>query len=328
MNKWVVLMLAVLVAPLAQAESNAGKAAKARAAFDLMDRQDFMDGLEEADACLKRQDFGCADLALSRIQEFIDSPEQERLWQNASSELAETRRQVAMQRAAEQQRLADEQRRLAQEKKQSGFQAGKFAALATGAALGGMGKLDAQTQADLLMGMAKDSMGGQDGMGNTQQAMSQAAQRYASSPSSAFAGAVNPNAQVGADWTPEPNILNGSAACAGYTVQNHRAHFGANAGGQDTQLHTLCGAAYEYYGMYLNAKKQGYTKQAAHSTYEAFLGAARTAEAHYAGSRSTGGLIPGTAAVPQGVPDNRPSGDPQTEFRRRRTTNEGTASPQ
>jgi hypothetical protein len=55
----------------------------------------------------------------------------------------------------------------------SGFQWGKLAALGTGAAIGGAGKLSSEAQTKLITGMVQDSMGGQQGMGGTQSAINQ-----------------------------------------------------------------------------------------------------------------------------------------------------------
>lgn len=89
------------------------------------------------------------------------------------------------------QRLAAEAaaaRQREQEKQQNSFQWGKFAAMAVGAAAGGLGELDSGAQTDLMLGMVKDSMAGQQGMSNSQaaaQRLSSGAGSYGGSGSSA-----------------------------------------------------------------------------------------------------------------------------------------------
>lgn len=77
---------------------------------------------------------------------------------------AEQERQAKVQ--ARKQREASAERR--RHESDSGFQWGKFAALATGAAIGGIDNLDAATQAQLVGGMVSDSMPNQKGTANTQ----------------------------------------------------------------------------------------------------------------------------------------------------------------
>ena len=73
------------------------------------------------------------------------------------------------------QRATDEIRREQSEAANaSGFQLGKFAALAAGAAIGRVDKLSSDVQVKLFTGMIQDSMAGHDGMGNTQAAINDA----------------------------------------------------------------------------------------------------------------------------------------------------------
>ncbi len=67
-----------------------------------------------------------------------------------------------------------------------GFQWGKLAAMGVGAAMGGVGKLDAETQARFIGGMISDSAPGVGGVGNTQ-----AATRQAGAPAAGAAGAAD-----------------------------------------------------------------------------------------------------------------------------------------
>lgn len=86
---------------------------------------------------------------------------------------------------------------------------------------------------------------------------------------------------VEATYAPKPNILDGQVACAGYTVANYRARFEANSSGREVQRHSLCAAAYAYYGGYLNGIRQGYSQVETDRTYAAFLQSAETASAFY-----------------------------------------------
>lgn len=112
MNKWLVITLALTFCPVAHATTDkikkpgADKAAKARAAFDQMDREDFLDGLEESDKCTQRNDFTCAEQTLARVKGLINSAEQERMWQQAKKDIQDARFQMAQQRELEQQRIA------------------------------------------------------------------------------------------------------------------------------------------------------------------------------------------------------------------------------
>lgn len=82
-----------------------------------------------------------------------------------------------------------------------------------------------------------------------------------------------------------PNTLEGHAACAGYTVDNYKERFAANSEGNDVQLHSLCAGAYNYYWMYLNAIRKGFSQADSDRTYAAFQQAATTVKAFYDQSR-------------------------------------------
>lgn len=269
-----VIGLALVVSPAAQAAGD--KAAKARAAFDLMDRQDFLDGIERAGDCTQRNDFACAENALAEIKDLASSPEQDQLWQQATRELQNGRKRVAQeeayaraQREAEQMRVAQQQ----QAQQQGGYQWGKLAALAVGSSLGGLDQLDSQTKANLLIGMVKDGMAGQQGISNFQSAAAAEQQRLG-------IGGGTPGGAGGAggsgNWTPHPNTLAGSAACKGYTDGNYQQYYEAHKQ-EDPQLHSMCAAAFNYYSAYLNARRQGYSKEQAQPTYEMFQKTARVA---------------------------------------------------
>lgn len=77
------------------------------------------------------------------------------------------------------------------------------------------------------------------------------------------------------------NTLLGSAACEGYTNENFMSYFEQNSTGPDVQLHTLCAAAFNYYSMYLNAIRMGYSEDEANITYGVFKDAALVATDFY-----------------------------------------------
>lgn len=93
-------------------------------------------------------------------------------------------------------------------------------------------------------------------------------------------GAVTPGS-----YPARPNTLQGHPACAGYTVDNYKEYFESNSSGPDVQLHSLCAGAYNYYWMYLNAIRQGYSQADSDRTYAAFQDAANVATGFYANAR-------------------------------------------
>lgn len=77
---------------------------------------------------------------------------------------------------------------------------------------------------------------------------------------------------VRGSYPTRPNLAEGSQ-CPGFTIGNYRTH--AFNGGRDQQLFALCGQAFEYYKMYLNAIDQGYSEADSNRTYNAHEGAVR-----------------------------------------------------
>jgi hypothetical protein len=77
---------------------------------------------------------------------------------------------------------------------------------------------------------------------------------------------------VRGSYPTRPNLAEGSQ-CPGFTIGNYRTH--AFNGGRDQQLFALCGQAFEYYKMYLNAINEGYSEADANRTYNAHEGAVR-----------------------------------------------------
>lgn len=94
------------------------------------------------------------------------------------------------------------------------------------------------------------------------------------------AGAVTPGSYPTRD-----NWLAGQPACSGYTVENYQTVYGANANGKDAQLHALCAGAFNYYAMYLNAIRKGYSQSDSNITYGVFDDAARSAVNFYQTAR-------------------------------------------
>lgn len=76
------------------------------------------------------------------------------------------------------------------------------------------------------------------------------------------------------------NILDGEAACSGYTVDNYMEYYTSNQS-DDPQQHAYCATAYTYYDGYLNAIDQGYSQSDSDRTYEAFMAAASVALDYY-----------------------------------------------
>jgi TPR repeat protein len=87
------------------------------------------------------------------------------------------------------------------------------------------------------------------------------------------------------NYAPRPNTLLGSAACRGYTNENFQQYFAQHSNGPDVQLHSLCAGAFNYYAMYLNAIRQGYSQADSDRTYKAFTDAALVATNFYQTAR-------------------------------------------
>jgi membrane-associated protease RseP (regulator of RpoE activity) len=87
----------------------------------------------------------------------------------------------------------------------------------------------------------------------------------------------------GGSYPTRPNALDGSPACSMMNQGNYRDV--SLSGGNDVQLKTMCGQAFEYYHMYLNAIAQGYSEADANRTYAAHQGAAQNAISFYQNNR-------------------------------------------
>jgi hypothetical protein len=219
----------------------------------------------------------------------LQQAQQEQQRRQEAARLAEQQRIAALQA---QQRQAAAAAAAAQEK-QGGFQWGKFAALATGAAAGGLGKLDTSTQMDVLGKIAMDSMAGNEGISNLQSLSTASATPSlgglgggtGGSQGAAGGSGGGQGAVPAGSYPARPNTLDGHPACSGYSVSNYKEYFAQNSSGPDAQLHSMCAAAYNYYWMYLNAIRQGYSQADSDRTYAAFSDAARVATGFHQSAR-------------------------------------------
>jgi TPR repeat protein len=108
----------------------------------------------------------------------------------------------------------------------------------------------------------------------------------ASAPQAPVAGAApGAGAVIPGSYKARPNILNGQEACIGYSIDNYKVYYAANSKGPDAQLHALCAGAFNYYWMYLNAIRQGYSQADSDKTYGVFKASAETAIRFYATAR-------------------------------------------
>lgn len=94
--------------------------------------------------------------------------------------------------------------------------------------------------------------------------------------------ASGPGSTPPGSYPTRPNTLLGSVACQGYTNTNFMEYFAENKDGPDVQLHSLCAGAFNYYSMYLNAIRMGYSEAEANITYGVFEDAALVATNFYA----------------------------------------------
>lgn len=100
-----VVLLAVQLPALASVE----KLQEMSALFDKLDREDFLEGLERAEACTARRDFSCADAELLKVEKLVNGRDDRQLWELASANRAaeqarvteEARQRVALQRRLE-----------------------------------------------------------------------------------------------------------------------------------------------------------------------------------------------------------------------------------
>jgi membrane-associated protease RseP (regulator of RpoE activity) len=95
-------------------------------------------------------------------------------------------------------------------------------------------------------------------------------------------GGVGSGRSGGGSYPKKPNLAMGSQ-CPGFTMGNYRTY--ALQGGNDQQLFSLCGQAFEYYHMYENAIAQGYSEADANRTYAAHEDSARVATDFYRNAR-------------------------------------------
>lgn len=189
----------------------------------------------------------------------------------------ETVEQRFNRKALDKQRAAQQQRQQKQQQ-QNSFQWGKFAALTAGATLGGLSQVDSDTQLKVMSAITQDSLAGNNGMSNVQALAS------GSRASGGVSGASGAGAVASCSYPARPDILRGHPACTGYTVESYKEYYEANRR-SDTQLHTHCASAYNYYSMYLNAIRQGYSQQDSDITYRAYENSAKVAMEFYRQTR-------------------------------------------
>ncbi|GIL39711.1 hypothetical protein TMPK1_19480 [Rhodospirillales bacterium TMPK1] len=67
--------------------------------------------------------------------------------------------------------------------------------------------------------------------------------------------------------------------------ENYQQYFQQHSTGPDVQLHSLCAGAFNYYHMYVNAIRQGYSEADCNKTYKAFSDAALVASDFYRTAR-------------------------------------------
>jgi len=144
--------------------------------FDKIEKQDFNAALGRAASCTAARNFDCAEKELAKAAKATNSAKDRQglavTWQKLANEkqalLDEQRRSAE---EAEQQRIAAvrEAERQQAAADSGGFQWGKAAAMMAGAGIGGIGKLSAEVQTKVITGIIKDSMAGQEGMGNLNQ---------------------------------------------------------------------------------------------------------------------------------------------------------------
>lgn len=149
----------------------------------------------------------------------------------------------------------------------AGISAGGDAATIIGAAASGAAMVDPGSSSAAALDMVGSSLigGGTPSMGSL-----------------GSLGALS-GGQGGGSYPTRPNALAGSPACSMMNQNNYRQV--ATSGGNDVQLKTMCGQAYEYYSMYLNAIRQGYSEADANRTYAAHEQAAQNAIYFYQNNR-------------------------------------------
>ncbi len=225
----------LLVLPLS-ASASMEKLQEMSEMFDRLDRQDFLDGLEKAQGCTAMRDFHCADMQLAQIKKLVNGPADAQLWKQASANSTAEKiraQDEAQQRQAalRQQQLEQEQRQIAQQQalqqeaeadSADDFQWAKAAALLGGAAVGGLSQLPVETQVQIVTGLIQDSSGGQDGIGNTQNALASSNGMYGDSSSSG--GSAVPG---------DSDFSAGERACQAEAEQNGQPY-------NDPQVDTLC----------------------------------------------------------------------------------------
>lgn len=143
-----------------------------------LDKQDFRIALDIVDLCTRKRDFDCTELQIGKAAKLASGSADKQALAAARQKIATEKTRIIEEarlraendrlaaEAAERQRIAQAQERAAQESRSSGFQWGKAGAMLVGASIGRLDKLSPDMQADVITGILKDSMEGQEGMGN------------------------------------------------------------------------------------------------------------------------------------------------------------------
>lgn len=142
--------------------------------LDQADKQDFISSIDKANACIRQHNFKCTETELTKASKMANGSRDKQMLLSVRENMTNEKNMILK----EQQRIAEEERRakvaeaerLRQQQaaadKSNDFQWGKLAAMGVGAAIGGVGHLSSEVQTKILTAAIKDSMGGQEGMGN------------------------------------------------------------------------------------------------------------------------------------------------------------------
>lgn len=144
---------------------------------------------------------------------------------------------------------------------------GMDASQTLGAAAKGVALMNPESQVAQVVGASGDAVLQSSGLGIAP----------AGTGSTGAGGGTGP-----AGFTKKTNLAVGSW-CPGFTMQNYRTE--ALKKDANVQLRTMCGQAFEYYNMYENAIRQGYSEADCNRTYAAHEGATRNLKAFVAGSQ-------------------------------------------
>jgi hypothetical protein len=160
--------------PASSGVSNAGSDVSSLLALsdqlDRLDSGDFESALDRASGCTKSRDFSCAEKELGKAKKIAVGDRNRKSLISAWERLDGEKKQKAREdddKRREAERVAALERRRQAEAENSGFQWGKFAALAGGALIAKVPRLPAEQQSKVLNAIIQDSMPGSQGAANT-----------------------------------------------------------------------------------------------------------------------------------------------------------------